>query len=78
MAGDQRHRVLDVGGDPVRVVDRTVDRTTGKPPPRVGDHGEVPGQPVRHARKHGRIAVAAHDEQQQRTGPTGLGVQLRS
>jgi hypothetical protein len=49
MAGDQRHRVPDIGEDPVRVVDRTVDRTTGKPPPRVGDHGEVPGQPARHA-----------------------------
>jgi hypothetical protein len=62
--GDQRRRVLDVGGDPVRVVDRAVDRTTDEPPPRVGDHGEVPGQPARHAGKHSRIAVAAHDEQQ--------------
>ena len=78
MAGDQRHRVLDVGADPVRVVDRAVDRTAGKPPPRVGDHGEVPGQPARYAGKHSRIAVAAHDEKQERTGPAGLGVQLRS
>jgi hypothetical protein len=64
VAGDQRHRVLDVGGDPVRVVDRAVDRATSKPAPRVGDHGEVPGQPARHAGERSRIAVAAHDEQQ--------------
>ena len=74
MPGDQRRRVLDVGGDPVRVVDRAVDRAAGEPAPRVGDHGEAPGQPVRDAGKYGRIAVAAHDEQQQRTGPAGLGV----
>ncbi len=77
VAGDQRRRVVDVGGDPVRVVNRTVDRAVGEPAPRVSDHGEVPGQPVRDAGEYGRVAVAAHHEQQQRTDAAGHGVQLR-